>query len=130
MGYKMPNIVKEIYLPIPGDWKTLEEYKEEYGIDLREFIRLDSNAIYFNFGNAKVYLVLTEEYINQVGSNFSRVVPITYYTIKAKAGDAGAITQIGFSNEYNAESSLYGFGLYGSSVEHDIDHIDISPIIL
>lgn len=58
MGYQMPNVIKEIYLPINfGDNLTIEEYKAKYGIDLKKFIFLENNIIYIKFGLFKVYLV-------------------------------------------------------------------------
>ena len=52
MGYKMPIVCKEVNFPISkGDELTLEEYKEKYGIDLKNYIELDSDngLILINF---------------------------------------------------------------------------------
>ena len=36
-GYKMPIVCKEVILPLEkGDDLTIEQYKEKYGIDIRE----------------------------------------------------------------------------------------------
>ena len=65
MGYKMPNVVKEIYLPINvGDDLSVEDYREKYGINLKDFIALEGGYINIKFGISKVFLV--DLYIKEV----------------------------------------------------------------
>lgn len=61
MAYKMPLVVKEIYIPCWDDDQaiTLDEYREKYGIDLREFFTFDSGGIHLNENGkkCKIYIV-------------------------------------------------------------------------
>ena len=41
MAYPNFGKVKTIVLPIPYSWIGIDEYKEKYGIDLKEFIKLN-----------------------------------------------------------------------------------------
>lgn len=45
MGYKMPIVCQEVYLPFErGD--TLANYKEKYGIDINDYISVENGSIY------------------------------------------------------------------------------------
>ena len=60
MGYKMPIVCKELYLPCyTGNPISLDEYKKRSGIDLKEYIFLsDSGTIDFKIpDNTKIYIV-------------------------------------------------------------------------
>lgn len=60
MGYKMPIVCKDVILPISLEdaGLTLEEYKNKYGIDLKEFIVLNpiNKCIEFKDGNYKLLI--------------------------------------------------------------------------
>ena len=90
MGYEMPNVVKEIYLPVPPNNQNnplnLEEYKRIYGIDLNEildFTNITDGQISLrsSYAYSKVYLVATPEYVDnaQTGILGQRVTPITEF---------------------------------------------------
>ena len=60
MGYKMPIVCKDMYIPIEdGDFLSFDEYKAKYGIDLKQYFEFDSNGtILFNPPKyIKMYLV-------------------------------------------------------------------------
>ena len=71
MGYQMPIVCKELYLPIPSTEATLQEYKDLYGIDLRDFIELDEDAGYILFKipyATKTFLVAPTSFNEDFGS--------------------------------------------------------------
>lgn len=74
MGYKMPNVVKEIYLPIPRvagkDSLTPAEYKEIFGLDLYDVFYVNNGLWSKDF--AKLYIVDRDGLSN----GFSKVSPI------------------------------------------------------
>ena len=85
MGYKMSIICKELYIPVPtGEYLTLQQYKEKYGIDLKEYLSLDGNYIKCDFGDAKVYLV-SDAFKSVAGS--SVVMGRGYGQIEYESGD-------------------------------------------
>ena len=60
MGYSMPIVCKELYIPIPTTLEslTLTEYKDKYGIDLSNYIVLNEGYISLEFPlYTKVFLV-------------------------------------------------------------------------
>lgn len=61
MGYKMPIVCKKIVLPIElGDSLSLEQYKEKYGIDLKNFIKLQSTGKIDLIAPDNTELILTD----------------------------------------------------------------------
>lgn len=62
MGYQMPNVVKEIFLPFFGDIGeeyTLEEYRELTGIDLYEVFNVNIDDAEISFKScAKIYVLI------------------------------------------------------------------------
>ena len=63
MGYKNPNVVKEVYLPISKDDTNLtpDEYKSKYGIDIRDFLEVDEDDhMHLKPLWVKLYIVFTE----------------------------------------------------------------------
>lgn len=76
MGYSMPIVCKELYLPIAQDDElNLDEYKDKYGIDLSKYVHINGPEIAIRFPILyKVYLVaLDYENICPVGliNNFT-----------------------------------------------------------
>lgn len=61
MGYEMPNVCKEIYLPIRTDDSSMSihEYKKKYGVDLRDIFNLTETGLYLrtNISRSKVFVV-------------------------------------------------------------------------
>ena len=45
MGYPNFGKVKTVVLPIPNEELTLDEYKEKYGIDLRELVTVSDDYV-------------------------------------------------------------------------------------
>ena len=74
MGYQMPNVVKEVYLPFKGNDEdiTPQEYKERYGIDLYEVFNIDQlgNLLVKSF--TKLYIV----YLDGLGFNSNLAEPV------------------------------------------------------
>lgn len=84
MGYQMPIVVKEIYLPVPYHDMSLEEYKEKFGIDLNEILYFGDITngnieLKPDYKYSKVYLLATPEYGEQAqcGILGQCVAPIT-----------------------------------------------------
>ena len=115
MGYKMPIVCKEIYLPILTNNTSLEEYKEMYGINLKEFIRIRNNEIQIVFPHfTKVFLVYNQE---DTYPNISKVgMPNRVGVVQYSAGSSAAHTQI----IYEDHEEGYGFGLI-FEVDKDLD---------
>ena len=90
MGYKMPIVCKEIYLPVPSSGTTFEEYKEKYGIDLNfdEFFVYDelNDTSYFK-SNYKFFLVDVDgNFINDGRGIIIKgcVVPVEFISVASK----------------------------------------------
>ena len=67
VSYPQFGKVKTIVLPIPANSISLDEYKEKYGIDLREYIYLDGHEI--KLKNVENALILIDDIdSNLVGS--------------------------------------------------------------
>lgn len=68
MGYKMPIVCKEVYLPVDTDGAklTFEQYKEKTGIDLHDVFDFVFNNGYIEVsvkGMQKVYLAYVGKYL-------------------------------------------------------------------
>lgn len=61
MGYEMPIVCKDLYLPIEDDDSlSFDEYKAKYGIDLKQYFKLvnnDADIMYNPPKYTKVYCV-------------------------------------------------------------------------
>ena len=106
MGYQMPIVCKEIYLPVNDDFistgVTYAQYKEKYGIDLDDIFghSVDDNIVTITFKEkAKIYLVLEKNTysmfprvapINAVYNNGDGDVIICSYTLDPDTGDVTA----------------------------------------
>ena len=110
MGYKMPLVTKEIYLPLSDgelvDGITLEEYQEKYGIDLKPFIKLDTfnKTISCDFGFSKIYIVNADWNVYFCTNVFSYI--LVNSTQNWIEGEQGAYIILFFD-----ESHEYGFEL-------------------
>ena len=60
MGYEIPNVVKEVYLPV-SDAINVESYKETYGIDLSDIFGKIGEP-YKDLSNIKIYLIAEYAY--------------------------------------------------------------------
>lgn len=61
MGYPYFGKVKTIVLPLPPEQIKFAEYKEKYGIDLKEFFEVKENDINLkNVKNAVIYFDLSD----------------------------------------------------------------------
>lgn len=133
MGYAIPIVCKEIYLPLPaGEEVTFEEYHEKYGIDLTEFIKLVGNEISFDFGLNKVYLVNTPEYKSITNKTVIDVVQPNYSkTTGYVSGETTGETIIAYSDRFDLQESAIGFTLrINADEEFSIENIKIIPFIL
>lgn len=75
MGYQMPNVYKEIYLPIsPNDDLSISEYKEKYGVDLREYLTLEDDTLHFYAKNTKVHVVYVDFDESLINNNMASSV--------------------------------------------------------
>lgn len=78
MSFKMPIICKDVYLPYIEGGLTLDQYKEEYGIDLRDYFVFGENddSIRFKDNRVKLYIVdgnaypITKIQITEDGENY------------------------------------------------------------
>lgn len=129
MGYKMPIVCKEIYIPCLKEddaSMTLDEYKDKYGLDLKQFIVLYGSAIYFEFPlYAKVYLVSLERWADI--SNVSMINNIT--SQEWIEGDDDGFTSFMFTDI----DKEHGFGIrlgIAKDEEFLIDNIVITPAVI
>ena len=86
MSYPAFGKVKTIVLPIPGEELTLNEYRDKYGIDLREFIKVTATNILLDFGCAHVLLKETKEFGETFA--FSNVSFVRYIISSDSIGSA------------------------------------------
>ena len=97
MGYKMPIVCKELYLPVPYVSMTIKQYKEAYGIDLTPWIKLEDGNIRLIFPkNTKVYVVLPQVYDEYLCSTIelAHVVSLTTYV----EGSDNAVIHLGYTD--------------------------------
>ena len=131
MGYKMPIVCKELYLPMPDKSMTLKEYKSCYGVDLTPFIKLEDNYITLNFPFfTKLYLVSLPETENAgdaiLGSKVFMPNDSDFQAYVSESDDA--ITTLAL---YNTISEIYkGIKFVIPAVEaFEIDNILVISIV-
>ena len=111
MGYPNFGKVKTIVLSCcnQDDEISIEEYKNRYGIDLKEFLSVNANKKTLEF-KAKNSMVLVESTtVNLAGMDSTNIlIPVTRSFMSAHDVDAGvdAVLILGGYNE--SESSIYG----------------------
>ena len=128
MAYENFQVCKELYLPMPSENMTLEEYKKTYGIDLKPFIYIDGNeegaTIFVEFPlRAKVYLVHSE------GTNFRSNVsmPNDYVQVDYEFEDTDGYTNI--LCKTITEDSGFGIQFFLSKdQELSVENIIVKPI--
>ena len=133
VSYPIYGKVKTIVLPIPAGVLTLDQYKENYGIDLKEFIGLEANgAITMSFPR-NTQVLLDAEDIAGVNT-FMPAIKGSLLSISASistsysAGATDANITIG---AYNYDDS----GIIGLQIECDkdvsfeLDNLKISGFI-
>lgn len=112
MGFKMPIVCKELYLPIPRHDENLSllQYKEKYGIDLTPFIDVgiinDKGLAFKAPKNTKIYLVAPENFAEDYDGNLPLVSAPNNYTMQGYDPDntADAVLDIEFCK---ADGSIY-----------------------
>ena len=124
MGYKMPNVVKEIYLPInpdeDGAGLTIEQYKEKYGIDLKELFVFNTRDFQVKCNKiAKLYVVNIGV---SSGSDFSslisnKVIPVTYF----KHSTDGEVTSTRIGVYDPDEGEVVGIIIHWNRVNNEIN---------
>lgn len=90
MGYQMPIVCKEVYLPFESerayeddDSYSVAEYKEKFGIDLNEIFDVDTNGYVFPKAPVKLYVVL----VSVEGlSNYNLAQPVCTITKQEDTG--------------------------------------------
>lgn len=109
-GY--PNFGKVKTIVLPCDFReelTIDEYREKFGIDLREFISLGSivKDMKFNAPNSLV-LISTRSGIMEGAYNVNMLVPVTTSSFQVHNSEDqkdASLTLGGYNTE---ENSLYG----------------------
>lgn len=77
MGYPAFGKVKTIVLPVPGEQMKFTEYKEKYGIDLKEFFEVKENDINLkNVKNAVIYFDLSDVSDNAPVEFIGKLLPL------------------------------------------------------
>ena len=77
MGYPNFGKVKTIVLPCPSDSLTIAQYKERYGIDLSNYLRLEDASIYFK-APENTLILLNDEGGQTTADFISRVNTISF----------------------------------------------------
>ena len=98
MAYENANVVKTLYLPVPYDQLTLDEYKSKYGIDLKSFLKIGEDTIDIDFGNNIVYLV-NPEFKSIGASEVEKPVAVELTTYEFETTDATCIVYVGIAKE-------------------------------
>ena len=89
MGYPNFGKVKTIVLPVPANQMTYAQYKEKYGIDLKDFIELGSTSIRLK-SNRNVFLIADFTEIKELlESYFPNLCPIGSLPMYAQDYDDG-----------------------------------------
>lgn len=118
MAYENLNVCKEIYLPIPDQTMKRQEYKDRFGIDLKDVFELfiSGGKYYLRIRHifAKVFLVDIDEY-----SDIAVLPLVNVETSTAYGGDddddliatayppTGALWQAGITIVYTEEVPDY-----------------------
>ena len=122
MGYKMPIVCKDLYIPISFNDSalTLREYKEKYGIDLSQYLEVDTNSDEIHLllpKFTKVYIVyVDDDHIPEV-SSVSSIKQIGYQTYVSGSQDAYLNCNCGVFNTNNELEYFFG-------IEFSIDKND------
>ena len=129
MGYDIFGKSKTIVLPVPGvQGMSLEEYKNKYGIDLKDFIRLDGTRITFNTNHSLILIDgSTYDGLLLVNGIENAIIPSTDSSLEDYvAGSSDARLTIGV---YNVEEEIVcGISFYLSrNKEFSIDNIELFP---
>lgn len=130
MGYKMPIVCKEIYLPVEPSFlanePTIKEYNEHYGLDLLSILNVvysaeNNNVRFIEPEYTKINLVLTGY---GVDSSLSCIRMANSSLIKEAESNT---FMVGY---YFAEptQSDFGFGLNFHFVNGELDHLSLFEI--
>ena len=104
MSYKNIPVCKELYLTIPSDTMSIDAYKKTYGIDLREFLSLQTNMILLkNVRNTKVFIVADVDITSYPSVGLVNNIDEQGWV---EGSDDGYLTLSNLSNNQN-----YGFGI-------------------
>lgn len=127
MGYPIFGKVKNIVLPCDtSDPLTLDQYKEKYGIDLKEFLVVENNVIKFKADNSVIYIQTRNEQGAQAVYGTSFLCPVTSSLITAyESGQSSAKLMLGVYN--NDEQDYCGIGLtIDKDDEYTLDNVKVS----
>lgn len=115
MGYGMPIVCKELYLPVSGNYngESLQNYKEITGVDLSKYIVLSGSHIYFDIpNNVKPYIVAVdgEKFSNQSQTINTKILPlIMNFPSQGHSASTDALTRIGYFE--HDEGCFFGIDL-------------------
>ena len=125
-GYKNNRATKTIILPIPmggeGDL-SYQEYKERYGIDLKEVIDLDSSHGNVIFKENVILLIKSQDYPNLP----INVPPNNFIIADYESGSSDLDLQLW----YQDSTAAMGYGvrfLISQDDPFDWDHLVIGPM--
>lgn len=106
MGYSMPIVCKELYLPITPDVDdgiTLKKYKEKYGIDLKELLGITILPSGQDYTMAISLPKLTKVYVvslkNPLSEAMQYVIPVM-----------GGVNKL--NQQYESQDGTYVLGTY------------------
>ena len=129
MGYQMPIVCKEVYLPCDPQFlansPTVEEYNQHYGIDLLSIVKpvyneeLNSCEI-FERPYTKIYLVLTN-----YGNSNLRCVRMSNQGLTMTANVSTFAFNYAFTD---TENSNFGFGIAFKFEDGILDHLEFFEI--
>lgn len=90
MSYENFGVVKTLVLPIPETEISVDEYKERFGIDLKEYLILQDGLIGFDFKNCIVYLSDYKNYVGGIVSGYTQNFVFPIACIKYQAWESGS----------------------------------------
>ena len=133
-GYKKFSVAKTIVLPIPEEFISVQDYKDKYGIDLKELVEMVNGHICLNLTDNIVFLRSpvgeTVIEIPRFGKANQPIFPIT--ACKANRYISGS--QDGayvYGVHSNDTSDIGGIEFrVDNSVDFDFDHLTIGPGVL
>ena len=127
MGYPNFGKVKTVVLPLTDEALTINEYKEKYGIDLKQFIVLDDGGFITldnNFLDSTLILIRQSK---SSGATTPLVPCQKVVTEAAYIADNQQATTLLASCYNEAEEGFYGLALFiEPSAEFSVDNIRIN----
>lgn len=117
MGYKMPLVVKDVYLPFDDDDDgiTPDEYEKKYGIRLEEIFKYDSDTSVVSITPCKLYIIYTSYSSAQNANICQPVMSLNWDATAGKYIFNGTIQQNTFCIAFNADGVLDECGFYDNN---------------